>query len=930
MRPAFVITLFAMLILGTSFDVLGQSSWEVTPRPGAPQSGSLPRPGFGLPDPNSSPSTTTPGADPSNDGSSGGWPQPPDSTGGSTNSGTADAVYEGPIPSDTDLTNGRIRLFHRTDQGAQFAWLNDEETGRSYAVLSEGINIIIDGLPDVKDMPIGTVDLAADRAVIWSTSPLLLYEMSDRSEAIGIRDFNLELYLEGNVVFRQNDRVMYLDRLFYNVNEQVGRMADADIQIPLEQRGAQIRLKAELVRQAGPGLFHAENAFVTSSRLGLPGYRLQSDEITFQDAALGEWDPTTGESPIDALQAENERMLESRHNWLYIRRTPVFYWPWIASDLSEPSFFLRNLHIKNDDMFGTQILTDWDLYQLLGIRNRPEESDWRMSLDYMSKRGIGHGTTFMYSGDEILTLSGEAAGAIDFWGIYDDGQDNLGLGRRSLTPEKSYRGRFFWQHRERFENGLLFSGEIGWISDRNFLEQYQENEWDTLKDQSTRFELRGMRDNQAWDIEVDARINDFTTGTSWLPRADHFLLGQDLLEKRLTWYEHTYIGYGRFGTTDAPQDPADAALFAHLPWELDAGGVLPDSRDGLVFSTHQEIDMPLQLGPVKVVPYVLGQVDYWGEDATGNDLGRAMGQIGVRSSIPFWKVDPNVRNELFNVNGLAHKVNFDLEFALAESDTPLSDVPLYNSLDDNAIEAVRRRNMIATFGGVLPYEFDERSYALRSGMQSWVTNPASEIADDLCMFRVGMRNRWQTKRGLMGREHIVDWITFDTAITFFPESGRDNFGEAAGLFDYNFRWHVGDRLAILSDGQFDFFNDGQQLVRVGALLNKSPRGNLYIGFQELNGPFSSSILSASLNYRMSEKWITSLGASYDFADSRNIGQNFSITRIGESFLVRLGMTVDTSRDSYGLQFSIEPRFLSRNLGQVGGMPIPLAGADRLE
>jgi hypothetical protein len=924
MRHALTASLFLLFVIGMSFQVWGQSTRGITNPPDVLRPGTTQRPTYGIPP------TTTPGGSSTNDGNSGGPLLPPNPSGGTAEPGTNDAAYLNSIPTNTALTNGRIRLFHRTDQGSQFALLTDEATGRSYVILTEGINIVIDGLPDVNGIPVGTIDFAADRAVIWSTSPQLLKELSNNSEAIDVRDFNLEIYLEGNVVFRQNDRVMYLDRLFYNVNEQVGRMVDVDIQIPLKQRGAQIRIIAELARQAGPGLFHAENAFVTSSRLGLPGYRLQSDNITFQDSALAQWDPTTGESPADVFQGESERMLESRNNWLYIRSTPVFYWPWIATDLSSPSFFLRNLHIKNDDMFGTQILTDWDLYQLLGIKDQPDESEWRMSLDYMSKRGLGHGTTFLYSGDEILTLSGEAAGGIDFWGIYDDGNDNLGLERRSLTPEKSYRGRFFWQHRERFDNGLLLSGELGWISDRNFLEQFQEREWDELKDQSTRLELKGIRDNQAWDIELDARINNFTTNTSWLPRADHFWLGQDLLEKRLTWYEHTYVGYGRFGTTDRPEDLADDALFEYLPWELDSGGVSPDSRDGLVFSTHQELDMPLQLGALKVVPYVLGQVDYWGQDATGSDLSRVMGQIGVRSSIPFWKVDPNVRNELFNVNGLAHKMNFDMEFALAEADTPLGAVPMYNALDDNAIEAVRRRNMIATFGGAIPYEFDERSYAFRSGMQSWVTNPASEIADDMCMFRLGMRNRWQTKRGLMGREHIVDWITFDTGITLFPDSMRDNFGQSAGMFDYNFRWHVGDRLAILSDGQFDFFDDGQQLVRIGALLNKSPRGNLYVGLQELNGPFSSSILSASFNYRMSEKWITSLGASYDFADDRNIGQNFSITRIGESFLVRLGMTVDTSRDSYGLQFSIEPRFLSRSIGRVGGMPIPLAGADRLE
>ncbi|MBI2477795.1 MAG: hypothetical protein HYV60_03850, partial [Planctomycetia bacterium] len=103
------------------------------------------------------------------------------------------------------------------------------------------------------------------------------------------------------------------------------------------------------------------------------------------------------------------------------------------------------------------------------------------------------------------------------------------------------------------------------------------------------------------------------------------------------------------------------------------------------------------------------------------------------------------------------------------------------------------------------------------------------------------------------------------------------------------------------------------------------------GVRSIEGPISSSIVSGSISYRMSEKWILTGSASVDFGETGNIGQTFGFTRIGESTLVRLGFNVDESRGNVGVNFQIEPRFLSsRRLGYVGGVQIPPAGAYGLE
>ena len=296
-----------------------------------------------------------------------------------------------------------------------------------------------------------------------------------------------------------------------------------------------------------------------------------------------------------------------------------------------------------------------------------------------------------------------------------------------------------------------------------------------------------------------------------------------------------------------------------------------------------------------------------------------------------WKIDPSVHSTLWNLNGLTHKVVWESELLWADADKNLDQLPLYDFLDDDAIEAFRRRFQDDVFGGLpIPLKFDERYYALRYGMQSWVTGPA-EMADDLTLLRLGANQRWQTKRGLPGQQRIIDWMTLDTSVSLFPQADRDNFGSAAGLIHYDWRWHVGDRLTLMSDGYADTFSDGLKIITIGSYISRPERGSLFVGLRSIEGPISSNILQTSVDYRMSPKWLVSATSLVDFGPTGNIGQIVDLTRIGESFLVTLGADVDASRGNLGVRFSVEPRFLAltrRSL--VGGVPILPAGARGLE
>jgi lipopolysaccharide export system protein LptA len=859
------------------------------------------------------------------------WPSP-----GMSVAPSQASPYEVLPPPAADNADAMRRIVIRSRsnvrmQGKVFPSPDGSET---VAVITSGVNVVVSGMQNVPGLGDGKIDIETDRIVIW-TSRLDALDLSGQStgEKLQPKDAPLEFYLEGNIVFRQGDRVIYAERMYYNARQQQGVVLNAEILTPTPGYQGLIRLKAEVLQQLDQHNFRALNGAVTSSRMGVPRYWLQAGEVSFRDIQIPRRDLLTGQFAVDPETGEpaveHQYLATSRNNFLFFTGLPVLYWPVMATDLAKPNYYLDGLRLKHDNVFGTQVMADWDLYQLLGIRSPPDGTQWTLATDYLSQRGPALGTQMRYDREGFLAIPGQARGDFDAWGIYDTGDDDLGRDRLDIAPTTETRGRVFWQHRHDLAAGYQVTVEAGWISDNNFLEQYYEQEWDERKDQITGLELKRYLANSSWSLTADVRLNDFFTQTERLPRFDHFLLGQDVLNL-FTWNAHSNVGYERLRTAELPPPPAET-LQASLPWEWSAG--LPyEKREGLVAATRQELSLPLPLGPVKLAPYVLGELAHWHENINADEVTRAYGQAGVRGSLPFWSLDSQVRSPLWNLNGLAHKIVVDADFFWADANREFTQLPLYNPLDDDSTEHFQRRFIQTVYGGTafLPQTFSAQHYALRSGLQNHVTAPATEIADDLAVAQLGLRQRWQTKRGLPGQERIIDWITLDLQGSVFPDPDRDNFGQALGLVNYDFSWHVGDRFSVLSDGFFDFFTEGLQTVSVGTLLTRPLRGDVYVGFRAIEGPFSARLLNAAVNYRMSEKWILNAGGVIDLGDTGSIGERLGITRVGESLLVRLGINVDHSRDNVGAFFAVEPRFLPGRLSSTGGVPIPPVGAFGLE
>ncbi|QEG24205.1 LPS-assembly protein LptD [Mariniblastus fucicola] len=800
--------------------------------------------------------------------------------------------------------------------------INPDNANERYSIAEGGIRIVIESdeinrLAPFQGDRTSRLTILADNIVQWTT------ELPDGSSV-------REMYLDGNVVFAKDGRTIEAQQMYYNVDARQGTILDAEVLTKVPGYAGKVKLKADVLQQLDENNMQAIGAAFTTSRLGFPRYWLQSEALSLTREPTPLFDEQTGAQLFDQTTGQPEvgddYFVQAEANRIYAGGLPVFYWPKFKTNLSDPGSYVRRFRIGNDQIFGFQLGTGWDMYKLLG-RRKPKGTDWIGILDYLSDRGLGFGTEFSYKRNGLFGIAGPVDGVYKSWFINDDGTDFLGRQRGNLVPEKEFRGRSVGRHRHEFGPGNVLRAELGYISDRNFLEQYYEREWDTAKDATTGIWLERNIGTQSFNLTADYQLNDFFTQTSWLPRVDHFMIGQPLFGDRVVWHNHTSAGYGRIRVAETPTDATDASQFDPLAWEANATGVR--------FNSRHELDFPVQLGPTKVVPYVMGELGYWQEDVNGDDALRGVGQVGVRGSLPLWKVNPEIQSTLWNVNGLAHKVSFDFNAFVADASQDLDRFPLYDPLDDDAQEHFRRRFLFNTFGlgagDDVPLQYDERYYALRSGLQSNVTSPSAEIADDLAVIKLGARQRWQTRRGAPGKQRIVDWITLDAKVSLFPNADRDNFGADAGMFDYDFRWHLGDRVTLLSDGFADFFSQGLRTVSVGAYAERPEVGSVYLGVRSIEGPISSNIISASAVYRLSDTWGVKGGAQVDFGETGTIGNRLGVVYIGESFLWEVGFNYDASRDNLGIRFGFEPRFIGGGrIFRPGGVPIQAASSRWLE
>jgi hypothetical protein len=743
-------------------------------------------------------------------------------------------------------------------------------------------------------------DIEADYCVTWTRgSPQEFMNRARTPESQEAKE--VEFYLTGNVEIRDQNgpeaHTIRADEVYYNVSRHTAVALRMDAEFRRKGVADPIHMRGEEMQQLGEGLFRGLRVQISSSRLPSdPGLDLFIADATLEQKDVPKrnifgmqfYDRRTGEPEV-----EHQVLIDGHNVFVDLERFPIFWLPYVRGDANDPLGPLESAAFNYDRMFGFQFRTTWNMYNLLGIEPLPD-THWKLEADYLTERGPALGQFFEYQSRSFFGLPAQVMGDVRAYGIYDTGTDILG-GFRNGEPHTDWRGRLLWKDNvQSLPYGFSLQSQVAWISDKNFLEEYYKLEFDNDPNQETFIYLKQQQTNWAWTLLTEQRIRDWMTETSWLPKADGYLIGQSIFDV-FSYNAHVSAGYGHLQPTSEPPPPTESTDKDVIAGRFDA---------------YQELSLPFSLGPFRLAPYANLDLAYYTKDLEGEDRGRVYGGGGVRGSIPFTRLYPDVQSDLLNLNAINHKIVLSANFYAAKSDTTFRDLPQMDQLNDNAsdqsLRDIKRLEPIynpqnGLFLATSPL-FDPQLYAIRTLVDNRV-----DTLDTIEVLQMDIRQRLQTKRGYPGQEHITDWMTLDVSASYYPHSERDNFGESFSFFQYDYNWNVGDRTAIFSNGWFEPHHDGPHVFGVGALLNRTDRTQFFIGYRQID-PLESKAITAAVSYVMSPKYSLTFGVTYDFGVNTQINSLY-LTRYGSDLQLNLGFTYNSILNTFGVTFVIIPNIL---------------------
>jgi hypothetical protein len=761
------------------------------------------------------------------------------------------------------------------------------------------------------------IEFATDDAVVWVRG-LAIDQPGGGFRTTPDGKTEVEAYLAGNVIIRtrtpEGPQTLRAAEVYYDVERERAVALSATLEYNPTRFTDPVRFHGQEIRRLDADNWESIDSSFDASRLPSdPRLRidarratLSQRRVTLRNAfGIPYRDLRTGER----LEGE-ERLVTAYGVVPRLAGVPLFYFPRLRTDASDPLGPFVGLGVGQSRMFGTQVSTTWDLFDLLALRPPPGHR-WLLNADYLSARGPALGSDYNYNLPAAKPGLAPTVGLIRLYGINDNGTDLLGGDRGPQLPPPTFRGRASWRHQQEVLEGVYFQGQIAYLSDQNFLEQYYKQEFDLGPNQETFVYLSGNRRN-LWAAGLAQYRLDrpWIAETMWLPRVDAAIVGQSFFDL----FVYSAKGSAAY---------ARARPSATNPWPV----LSTDQRiDTGRFDVIQELSIPFSLGPLKFAPYGTLDTAAYTDDLNGDAVGRIWGGGGLRGSLPFSRLYEGVSSDLLNLRGLYHKAELGANYLYARTNVPFTRLPLLDRLNDDATDQGWRNitpfqtSLVPGPNGLLLAQagspgnvYNPQRYMIRR-----LATDKPDTLDNINVLQLDLRHRFQTKRGYPGQEHTVDVLSLGTSISFFPEAGRDNFGNGWSFLEYDAVWNLGDRTSLVSSGWFEPYQGGSRYYSVGAFLNRTDRTNFFIGYSQVD-PVNSRAVTGSVGYQLSKRYYVNAAASYDFGIRQALSNSLLLSRTGSDLTISIGVTYNSLVNNLGVQFLVTPNlFAALNPGRFGG------------
>jgi hypothetical protein len=763
--------------------------------------------------------------------------------------------------------------------------------GKVALILSNGVTLL---------QPRGNgdfVELLADRAVLFT--PLTsLREVGEGRTFRSVEDAVTAAYLEGDVRITytparrlSGEQRLQADRVYYEFTTDRAVLTDAVVTAFDPTRNLPIIVRADNVRQLAVGEYRADDVELSTSAFAVPSYSIAAERAYVRQEDTN--DPRYGTRTTFSTRDATPRMFG----------VPFFYWPAASGTVTERGMPLRALAIENSNRFGTGVRTEWGLFETLG-QLPPRDLDLSYRLDYLSERGPAAGIHSNYRGGFVSETTRQGwnfEGEFDAYGIYDEGEDDLGRRRIDVEPPDEWRGRVLWEHQHFFPQDWQAQVRAGFTSDATFLEQFFEQDFDEGLPHDVSLYLKRQRDTEAFTILLSLQPNDFVTTADQLqeqfeverlPEIGYYRVGDSFGDDRFTFYSANTVAGLKFSDNDA--------TLAEQGFRTDFGpGIPSQGYTGVDDDTtwrgdfRQEIAYPLSAGQFKVLPYVMARFTPYSESPDGDNVNRILAGGGARVTTAFWKVDDTARSDLFDVNRLRHVVEPEIHVFASAMSTDREDVFVY----DEGVDAV----------------------------------------NDVIAVQLALRQRWQTKRGGPGRWRSVDFFTLNVEANFFANQPDDEFLEPEvfrGLFfpslpeasiprnslNADALWRISDTTAVLADAQYNLDEMSLATTSIGLAVQRDTRMAYFVGARYI-GEINETIGSFQLNYELSTKYLLTAQQSFNFSERENQTSAVGLIRRFDRFFMTVQVFYDAVEDESGFRFGIIPEGLGAGFTTQGLGPL---------
>jgi hypothetical protein len=711
--------------------------------------------------------------------------------------------------------------------------------------IARGNVYLSQGHPDSDEF----LELRSQSGVVFSTpgkKGVLAGGSNSREEIRGV-------YLEGDVVISRGERFFRGPRAYYDFITNRSLMTNVVFRTVQKQRNIPIYIRAEEARTLSDREMWFKNAKVSSSDFYSPTYHIGASRAYVKDVTIYEEkvDPKTKRIVRGDKLSEQSFLATMDHSTFNVRSIPVMYWPWTRKTVTDGNSALRTIQVGSDSDLGSGVNTKWHLFRLLGLV-KPEGFKGLANLGIYDKGILG--------GADLEYLRESFSGYVNAHGVTNhEGKDDFGDAREDVIAPKN-RSRLTWRHKQFLSNDWQLQGEFSYISDRNYLEKFFPSEFHSGKDQETLVYAKKQRDNWVFDVLLQARVNSFYTRTESLPDVGFFVIGQQLCDMPLVWFSEQHAGIKR--------------------WRPDTR--IADMTQGSTslgrFDTRQEVNLPVHLGPVNLLPYAVGRLTHWtASRAPDGERTRPYGQVGVRASTRIWKVYEKVTSRLWDLRGLRHVLTPEATIFLADAH------------------------------GVDPAKL-------------WPLDPDVEPnISSLSGFTVGLTQRLQTRRGLPGKRRIVDWMRFKVEAGAFsnsnssmPADGRvfahsPEYSLGRNFVNAAYEWNVSEGATFRANGNYDVDRGKLGHLNMGLSVERDPRFQYYVGLFSVPA-LDSSVGTLGFSYKIDKKYTFSVFEQYDFDfdGGKGVTTSFKITRKFPRWYAGVAVIFDQTRDDIGLYLTLWP------------------------